>query len=686
VQNRWTHEAASLAPLEQLVHMSRLLGAEESLVLLGGGNTSLKVLETDFRGRETHVLRIKGSGSDLKTIRPDQFAGVRMEDVLPLFDRDAMTDEEMVEWLARTLMDPASPRPSIETLLHAFIPQAAVAHTHSDAIVALTDNANGHQALRECFGEDVLPIPYVRPGFALSKHVGRVARQNPGLRAVVLVNHGLVTWGDSAEEAYRLHIELVTRAEEHLAAHRGPSSAQPVPAAAHRSRRLVAAQIAPVLRGAIARLGGGSPPERCILLLDESPEATAFASRSDALRVTRAGPATPDHLLHTRRMPLVLPGLEPGSEPEWTARIQAAAEAWAREYRAYFARHASGERLLSHAPRVILAPGIGMWTAGKDARSAQIAGDIYRHTIRVIQDAEVLGPFSSLSDRDCFDVEYWPLELYKLTLAPPEKEMARRAVLVTGAAGAIGSAIAWRLAREGAHVALTDLDGERCAAIAREIAAACGTGTAIGLAMDVACEDSVRRGFREAVLAFGGLDVVVSNAGIAHSARLDELDLEDWKRSLDVNATGHFLVAREAIRILRAQGIGGSLVFNVTKNALAAGAEFGAYSAAKAAELQLARVAAIENGAAGIRVNMVNPDAVFSAGLWSPEMKARRAHAQGIPVDQVEEHYRQRNLLKARVEAEDVAEAVLWLASDRSSKTTGCIVPVDGGLREAFPR
>lgn len=689
--NRWNEtEAAGLDPLGQLVYQSRLLGAETNLVVWGGGNTSLKVMETDFRGRETYVLRVKGSGSDMKTIERKHFSGVRMEDILPLEEREEMSDEEMVAYLAHTLVEPSSPRPSIETLLHGFLPYASVVHTHADAIVSLTNSTPGRQAVIDCFGEEVLIVDYIRPGFQLSKMVAAAARANPQAHALVLMHHGFITWANTPREAYDMHIAMVTRAEEYLAEKaRGKKvfGSIKIPALGTETRRSIAAAVAPTLRGTLSTLDTQCTTRRFILRFDDSEDILDFLGTEEAARLAQIGPATPDHLLHTKRTPLFLDVQDPQDIDAIKTAIREQAPAWAHAYREYFRRnHLPQDEMLEPIPRIVLLPGVGMWTLGKDAKTAWVPGDIYHHTIHVMQGARSLGDYASISEKDAYDVEYWPLELYKLTLAPPEKELARRIALITGAVGAIGRAIADRFAKEGAHVAVTDLDGAACEAVAREICARHGAGVAVGIPMDVTREESVHRAFQEAVLAFGGLDILVSNAGIAHSARIEELALADWQRSLDVNATGHFLVAREAVRLFREQGMGGNIILNVTKNALAAGAEFGAYSAAKAAELQLGRVLAIENGPLGIRVNMINPDAIFSAGLWSPEMKARRARAQGIPVEQVEEFYRQRNLLKASVTAEDVAEAALWLASDRSAKTTGCIIPVDGGVREAFPR
>jgi NAD(P)-dependent dehydrogenase (short-subunit alcohol dehydrogenase family) len=328
-----------------------------------------------------------------------------------------------------------------------------------------------------------------------------------------------------------------------------------------------------------------------------------------------------------------------------------------------------------------------MFTVGKDRRTAGIVGEIYHHTVSVLGAASAFGRYVSLSAQDAFDVEYWPLELYKLTLAPPEKELARRVALVTGGASGIGRAVALRLAVEGAHVVIADLDAAGARKVAEEAVAAAGSGRAIGVEMDVTSESSVRAALAAAVLAYGGLDIVVSNAGIAHSTPIDQLELADWERSFAVNSTGHFLVAREALRLMKAQGLGGSFVFVATKNVMSPGKDFAAYSAAKAAEAQLAKVLALEGGPHGIRSNLVNPDAVFrDSRLWSADVRRERARAQGIAVDDLEEFYRKRNILARPILPEDVAEAALFLASDRSAKTTGCTLTVDGGVKDAFPR
>lgn len=685
MENLWSDSAAQgLDELDKLVYMSRLIGADPNLVVWGGGNTSIKVAEKDFLGREVEVMRIKGSGSDLKSMERWQFPRLELEKVLPVFAREQMSDEEMVDYLDRCVLDPNSPRPSIETLLHAFLPFMCVAHSHADAVVGLTNNRDADHILRRVYGPEVAVVEYLRPGFQLSKLVGLAVKESPNLSGVVLVNHGLFTWGDSAKAAYDRHIALVSQAEEYAA--QGPEKAvfggwqrNPLPAAA---RQEVAAALAPTLRGLV------SQQRRAVLRFDDSPEVLEFIGSAEGQRLSGIGPATPDHLIHTKRKPLWLDVADPADTAAVQESLRQGMADYAGEYAAWYKQHTSGQdTMLDPYPRVILLPGVGMWTTGRDARASRITNDIYHHTINVLRTAQAVSDYTSLTAQDAYDAEYWPLELYKLTLAPPEKELARQVALVTGAASGIGKVIAQRLAAEGAHIIVTDVDGAGAAETAAAINAAAGPERAAAFPMNVADAGQVAAVFQDVRRVYGGLDILVSNAGIAPVGLIDALPLADWQRSLDINATGHFLVAAAAVKLLKEQGRGGSLVFIGTKNVPAPGAEFGAYSVAKAAEVQLARVLALENGQYGIRVNVVNPDAVFQGSqLWSEQLRQERAAAHGVTVAGLEEFYQQRNLLKAKVFAEDVAETVLFLASNRAAKTTGAMIPVDGGVREAFPR
>jgi len=659
------------------------------------------------------VLRVKGSGSDLKTIRVEQFPGVRLEDVLPLRERTEMGDAEMVAFLTQSLMEPGSPRPSIETLLHAFLPARFVVHSHADAVLMLTNTSRGQELVREALGAGAVWVGYRRPGFSLSKEVGEAYPANAHRSCIVLAKHGLVTWGETAREAYERHIEVVTRAEAYVrqrTARAGASiGAQRTPATriSDETHRRAYVAVAPVIRGLAARTRstgtvatawtGGTPLEvaadgRLVLRLDDSDEVLDFVSSPEAAQLSQVGPATPDHLLSVRRTAVYVPLGDVSDEQSLGRLVEEAWRSWTADYVRYAAQggeigdtRAAAE--IDARPRIVLLPGIGMVTLGRDARAARVASDIYRHAINVMRGAAAVDRYASLTERECFDVEYWPLELYRLSLLPAEKELARKIVVVTGAASGIGRAIAQRFAAEGACVVVSDVNAEGAVAVAEELNAQQGAGRAISVQTDVSDDDDVARLFEETVRAFGGLDVLVSNAGIAPFGLLDEMDVADWQRSLDVNATGHFLATRHALRVFKRQGIGGNVVFVTTKNVMAPGREFGAYSAAKAAQAQLARITALEGGEFGIRANMINPDAIFRGStLWSPELRKARAEAHGTDQAGLEDYYRKRNLLGQAIYPEDVAEAAWWLASDRSRKTTGTVITVDGGVAAAFPR
>jgi len=686
MRSRWNEaEANELHGLDLLVYASRLVGAETSLVIWGGGNTSIKTRERDHRGRDIAVLRVKGSGSDLKSVQKKDFPGVRMDDIAALLGRDEMGDEEMVGYLAHALQEPAGVRPSIETLLHGFLSASAIVHTHADAVVSLTNNDRAHDTVEGVYGKDVIALPYRRPGFRISRDVADAIRDRPDAKALLLERHGTITWGATVHEAYEGTIELISRAEAAIAERKrgrrifggARTAVREAPA-----RRQAALTAAPRLRGLLGRR------RRVVVTFDDAPAVTEFVSSADAPRVSQIGPATPDHTIYAKRLPCFVTAAGTETDAELATAIERSVERFVTDYTRYFEENRfEGAQLGDPLPRVVLVPGLGMFTSGKDRRTAGIVSDIYHHTIDVLGNAEGFGTYVSLSAKDAFDVEYWPLELYKLTLAPPEKELARRIALVTGAGSGIGRAIARRLAAEGAHVVAGDVDGASARRTADDIVKDVGSGRALGLEMDVTREASVRAAFEETVLAYGGLDVLVSNAGIAHSSPVVRLGLADWERSFAVNSTGHFIVAREAMRLLVAQGLGGALVFVATKNVMSPGKDFAAYSAAKAAEAQLAKVLALEGAPHAIRSNIVNPDAVFQdSKLWSEEIRRERAAAQGISVEQLEDFYRKRNLLGVNILPEDVAEAVLFLASDRSAKTTGCTLTVDGGVRDAFPR
>src|SRR5215468_2210784 len=451
MNSRWDDAAtAGLSDLDTLVYASRLIGAETSLVVWGGGNTSVKRVERDHRGREVRVLRVKGSGSDLKSIQKKHFPGVRIDDIRALLERQDMGDQEMVDYFAHALLEPASPRPSIETPLHGFLAPEAIFHTHADAVVSLTNNDRCAEVLREVYGGEVVSLAYLRPGFPIAKQVAQAFETHPEARAILLEKHGTICWGATVKEAYLATIELISRAEEAIA-HRargrarfgGASVAAPTP----ERRREVARAVAPELRGLLGR------DRRVVMSFDDGADVLEFAASREAGALCRIGPATPDHTLYTKRLPCFVPVADPGDPDAVRAALRPAVEAFAAEYTAYFNGHNRyGATLVDPLPRVVVVGGLGMFTAGKDRRTAGIVSDIYHHTISVLDGATGFGRYESLSAQDAFDIEYWPLELYKLTLAPPERELARRIALVTGGASGIGRAAAVKLAAEGAHV------------------------------------------------------------------------------------------------------------------------------------------------------------------------------------------------------------------------------------------
>ena len=687
-ENLWdAGKAEGLAPVEALAYRSNLLGADRSVANYGGGNTSTKTKERDHAGREVDILWVKGSGSDLATIRADQFTGLKLDEVLPLEEREEMSDEEMVAYLASSQLRPDMPRGSIETLLHAFVPYPHVDHTHPDAVNMICCAEGGEKLAQECFGEEAVWIPYIRPGFTLSKQVGEAVRNNPDTRFILLAKHGLVTWGNTHEESYGRTIEAINRAAEFVSSRAGdPFGGRSVEPPAPEDREALLAEVLPALRGALSLGADGGLAAHKILRVDHtSDDILRFVCGRDSKELSQVGAACPDHLVRTKVRPLWA-DFDPNSEgaDELKTKLREGIEAYRREYEEYFSRHEEAdEEMFDPNPRVVMIQGLGLVAAAQNAKEAGLSRDFAYRAINVMRGAHALGGYVSLTEEESYAIEYWPMELYKLTLAPPPKELAGRVTFVTGGAGGIGSAVARSLAAEGACVVACDLDEEGARDVVEDLPQ-----PGIAAKADVTDEDEVARAYRRAVLEYGGVDVVVSNAGLASSASIEDTSVEMWDKNHAVLARGYFLVAREAFRVMKQQGTGGSMVFVASKNALAAGKNASAYSSAKAAELHLARCLAEEGGPARIRVNTVNPDAVLSGSkIWGSSWREERAAAYGIEPDELEEHYRQRNVLKLNVLPENIAEAVLHFASEvRSSRSTGNVLNVDGGVKDAYPR
>ncbi|TMF04334.1 MAG: bifunctional rhamnulose-1-phosphate aldolase/short-chain dehydrogenase, partial [Chloroflexi bacterium] len=607
----------------------------------------------------------------------------RLDDVMPLLERDVMSDEELIVYYEHAVLKPGQPRASIETPLHSMLPFDQVDHTHPDAIIALCAVPEGPEMAQRLWGGRAIWVDYERPGFSLGKKIAMAVRERPDAACVLMAKHGLVTWADTAEACYARTIDSIGRAAEALAERADRRRVFAVGADVPRVDREVLIAALPALRGAV------SQRQPMVLRMDTSDRARAFASRPDLAQLASAGPACPDHLVHTKPWPQVVPleAARAGAE-ELVRAFREGVAAFEERYATYFRQHAGeGVAMRDPAPRVVLVPGAGVVTSGPDAFQASVAAELYERAIAVLSTTGGLGGFAPLTRSETFDVEYWPMELYKLGLLPPPKELAGRVALVTGGASGIGRAVAQRLAAAGAHVVVADRNQPGAQEVAAGLVQTYGERRGLAVGMDVTDEAAVLRAFEETVLAYGGVDVIVSNAGISTSHPIEETTLDEWNLNQSILSTGYFLVAREAFKVLRRQDRGGSIVFVASKNGLVGGRNAAAYSSAKALEIHLARCLAEEGGGAGIRLNTVNPDAVLQgSGIWNSAWREERARTYGIPPEQLEEHYRARTTLKVNVFPEDIAEAVLFFASPRSAKSTGNILNVDGGVVASYTR
>lgn len=651
-------QAASFSgPLGERIYSSRLLGGDPTLVLHGGGNTSVKLLEQDLLGRDVDVLYVKCSGHDLAEIDADGFTGLRLEHLRTLTGLDGLSDAVVSRELRSAALDPDAPSPSVEALLHAIIPKRYVDHTHSERALALTNTPSGERHVRKAYGDSVIVVPYVRPGQSLARLCAQLVatQMTDATIGLVLMNHGLVSFGASARESYEAMLELVARAEEYGSAHGKDYGAQARAVAVEETPAPVESVGLKVarLRTQIS-MAAGFP---VVLQHDDDPLGLAFANRDDVTVLSQSGPATPDHVIYTKRVPML------GRD----------VDAYVEAYRRYFqenmkARGAgSSIEMLDPAPRVVLDPELGLCTAGRTIAEANIAADLYKHTIELILNANALESYQALPAAEIFEVEYWASEQAKLGLGQRD-EFAGEAVLVTGAASGIGAACVHEYLARGACVVGLDIsDG------VLEVADTPGY---VGVVCDVTEPAQLAAAVERCALAFGGIDMLVLSAGIFPSSqRIEDLDLKDWRRTFAVNTDSDLLLLRLAFPYLAMAPGGGRVVVIASKNVPAPGPGAASYSASKAALTQLARVAALEWGEAGVRVNVLHPNAVFDTGIWTDEVVNARAASYGLTPTE----YRTNNVLRVEVRSRDVAELACAMCGPLFAKTTGAQIPIDGG-------
>ncbi|MEO9775214.1 bifunctional rhamnulose-1-phosphate aldolase/short-chain dehydrogenase [Roseibium sp.] len=689
--NLWdARKVSGMSEPELLLYRSNLLGSDKRITNYGGGNTSAKVLQKDpLTGEMTEVLWVKGSGGDVGTIRMDGFATLYMDKLRALkgLYRGVDQEDEMVGYLPHCTFNLNPRAASIDTPLHAYVPRKHVDHMHPDAVIAIAAAANSQALTREIYGDNIGWLPWKRPGYELGLWLEKFCVDNPKARGVVLESHGLFTWADDAETCYDTTLDIINKAIEWFetkSADKNAFSGARHTALPPARRQKIAADLMPAIRGMV------SGKHHMVGHFDDSDAVLEFVCSRDMEALAALGTSCPDHFLRTKIRPLVV-DLDP-ENPDVAATLKGlpdAVAAYREGYAAYYerCRHEDSPAMRDPNAVVYLIPGVGMITFAKDKATARISGEFYTNAINVMRGASSVSTYCGLPEQEAFDIEYWLLEEAKLQRMPKPKSLAGRIALVTGGAGGIGSATAERFLREGACVVLADIDAAALAAAADNLRGRYSADVVRAVTMDVTSEDAVAESFARAALEFGGVDILVSNAGIASSAPVEDTTLELWNKNMSILSTGYFLVSRATFRMMKTQGIGGSIVFIGSKNGLAASPGASAYCTAKASELHLARCLALEGAPDGIRVNVVNPDAVLRGSkIWSGDWLKERAEAYGKDTSELEEHYRQRSLLKRSVLPEDIAEASYFFACEASAKSTGNILNVDAGNVQAFTR
>ncbi len=689
--NLWDKDrAAGMSEQELLLYRSNLLGSDKRVTNYGGGNTSAKVMETDpLTGEAVEVLWVKGSGGDVGTIKMDGFATLYMEKLNALkgLYRGVEFEDEMVGYLPHCTFKLNPRAASIDTPLHAYVPKRHVDHMHPDAIIAIAASANSKELTAKIFGNEIGWLPWKRPGFELGLWLEKFCRENPDAKGVVLESHGLFTWADTAEKCYKTTIDVINRAIgwfEDQAGSEAVFGGQKHKALESHERRRIASALMPAIRGMISK------DVHMVGHFDDSDAVLKFVCAHDMEKLAALGTSCPDHFLRTKIRPLVV-DFDPASPDldATLAKLSDSVAAYRKHYAAYYERckHPDSPAIRDPNAVVYLVPGVGMITFAKDKATARISGEFYTNAINVMRGASTVSDYRGLPEQEAFDIEYWLLEEAKLQRMPKPKSLAGRIAIVTGGAGGIGTATADRLLSEGACVVLADIDEARLSETAERLSGRYSADVVRSVLMNVTDENAVDRAYAEMAVEFGGVDIIVSNAGIASSAPVEDTSLDLWNRNMSILSTGYFLVSRAAFKMLKQQDIGGSIVFVGSKNGLAASPGASAYCTAKASEIHLARCLALEGAPHGIRVNVVNPDAVLRGStIWSGDWLKERAEAYGKETSELEEHYRQRSLLKRSVLPEDIAEAIYFFASELSAKSTGNILNVDAGNVQSFTR
>ncbi|MXO67210.1 bifunctional rhamnulose-1-phosphate aldolase/short-chain dehydrogenase [Altericroceibacterium endophyticum] len=685
--SRWSEgEAAGKTEAELLLYRSNLLGSDLTVTNFGGGNTSAKIMETDpLTGEEVEVLWVKGSGGDIGSMGLDGFATLYEDKLLALESHYSgeQDDDKMVGFLPHCTFNLNGRAASIDTPLHSLLPYKHIDHVHPDAIIALAASSEGEAVTRELWGDTIGWLPWKRPGFTLGVWIRDFAKANPQARGAMLAGHGIICWADTAQECYEQTIQLIAEAAEYL----NKRSAQGETFGGQRvspadDRAAIAADLMPRLRGLM------DGERRKIGHFSDDDATLEFVGSVDFERLAALGTSCPDHFLRTKIAPLTLDPSRLSDDDYLSGRLSDYREMYAAYYER--CKRSNSPAMRDANPVVVLVPGVGRFTFAKDKATARIAGEFYLNAINVMRGAEAIGEYIALDEQEAFDIEYWLLEEAKLQRMPAPREMVGKIALVTGGAGGIGSASARRLLQEGACVMLADLDGDAVQSMERELAAKFGKDVVSSVACNVTDEVQVAAAIGACARQFGGIDLLVANAGIASSAPIEETSIDLWNRNYEVLAKGYFLTVRAAWPLLcrmAAQG-GASIVFVGSKNAVAAAKNASAYASAKAAANHLARCLALEGAGHGVRVNIVNPDAVIKGSrIWDGDWRRERAGAHGIDSgQQLEDHYRKRSMLGRDVLPEDVAEAVFWFASEASAKSTGNMLNVDAGNAQAFPR